>query len=93
MFRAKQPMSYHGSQNLWYGRETRIRTSEELLEVLGPHALMDDQKWGLLKGQVEHTVRNGSMATHAAGSYEIDKVIMARRIGMSRTKETMAPTH
>jgi alkylation response protein AidB-like acyl-CoA dehydrogenase len=93
MFRSKQPMSYHGSQNLWFGRETRIRTSEDLLALLGPHALMDDEKWGLLKGQVEYTVRNGSMATHAAGSYEIDKVIMARRIGMSRTKETMAPTH
>jgi len=93
MFRQKEPMSYHGSQNLWFGRETRIRTSEDLLDLLGPHALMDDEKWGLMEGEVEHTVRNGSMATHAAGSYEIDKVIMARRIGMSRTKETMAPTH
>lgn len=93
MFRAKQPMSYHGSQNTWYGRETRIRTAEDLLELLGPHSLVDDPNWGLLKGRVEHAQRNASMSTHGAGSYEIDKVIMARRVGMSRTRETMAPTH
>ncbi|MBM2826750.1 MAG: hypothetical protein HW403_814 [Dehalococcoidia bacterium] len=93
MFRAKQPMSYHGSQNVWYGRETRIRTSEDLLSLLGPHSLVEDKEWGLLGGRVEHAQRNGSMATHAAGSYEIDKVIIARRIGMSRTHESAAPTH
>lgn len=93
MFRAKQPQSYHGAQGTWYGRETRIRSAEDLLELLGPHALMEDEKWGLLKGRMESASRNASMATHAAGSYEVDKVIIARRIGMSRTKEVAAPTH
>jgi len=93
MFRAKEPMSYHGSQNTWYGRETRIRTAEDLLELLGPHSLAEDKEWGLLGGRVEFAQRNASMSTHGGGSYEIDKVIMARRVGMSRTKETMAPTH
>jgi len=93
MFRAKQPMSYHGSQNTWYGRETRIRSAEDLLELLGPHSLTDDNEWGLMNGKVENAQRNASMATHGGGSYEIDKVIMARRIEMSRTKEVMAPTH
>ena len=32
------------------------------------------------------------MATHGGGSYEIDKVIIARRVGLSRTKEVAAPT-
>ncbi|MBM2826749.1 MAG: hypothetical protein HW403_813, partial [Dehalococcoidia bacterium] len=93
MFRAHERQSYHGSQKVWYGRETRIRTSFDLLSLLGPHSLVEDKAWGLLGGKIESAQRNGSMATHAAGSYEIDKVIIARRIGMSRTHETSAPTH
>jgi len=93
MFRAKEPMSYQGSQNTWYGRENRIRMAEDLLELLGPHSLTEDEKWGLLEGRVEFAQRNASMSTHGGGSYEIDKVIMARRIGMSRTQEVAAPTH
>ncbi len=93
MFRARQPQSYHGAQGTWWGRETRIRSAEHYLDLLGPHALMEDEKWGLLEGRMESASRNASMATHAAGSYEVDKVIIARRIGMSRTKEVAAPTH
>jgi len=93
MFRAHERQSYHGSQKVWYGRETRIRTSFDMLSLLGPHSLVEDKAWGLLGGKIEAAQRTGSMATHAAGSYEIDKVIIARRIGMSRTHEVAAPTH
>lgn len=93
MFRSKQPQSYHGAQGTWYGRETRIRTAEDLLELLGPHSLIDDKEWGPLGGRVEQAERGATMGTHGAGSYEVDKVIIARRVGMSRTKEVAAPTH
>lgn len=93
MFRSRQPQGYHGAQGTWYGREVRIRTAEDLLELLGPHALTDDEEWGPLGGRIESATRGATMATHGAGSYEVDKVIIARRIGMSRTKEVAAPTH
>ncbi len=93
MFRSRQPQSYHGPQGTWYGRETRVRMAEDLLDLLGPHSLLDDDKWGLLEGRIEGAERGATMATHGAGSYEVDKVIIARRIGMSRTKEVAAPTH
>jgi len=93
MFRAHERQSYHGSQGHWYGRETRIKTAEDLLELLGPHSLVELGDWGLQKGKVEQAQRNASMSTHGGGSYEIDKVIIARRIGMSRTHEVAAPTH
>lgn len=93
MYNTKQTQTFHGSQNTWFGRETRIRTAEDLLSALGPYALLDDKEVGLLDGRVEQGQRGGLMATHGAGSYEIDNVIIARRIGLSRTKETAAPTH
>jgi alkylation response protein AidB-like acyl-CoA dehydrogenase len=93
MFHTHAPQSYHGSQVLWHGRETRIRTAEDILDALGPQALTTDQQWRLLDGRVELGQRGGAMATHGAGSYEIDKVTISRRIGLSRTKEVAAPTH
>ncbi|MBI4497269.1 MAG: acyl-CoA dehydrogenase family protein [Chloroflexi bacterium] len=93
MFHTKQPQSYHGPQNLWFGRETRIRTADDLLDLLGPHALTTDPEWRLLDGRVELGQRGAAMATHGAGSYEIDKVIIARRVGLSRTRDVAAPTH
>ncbi len=93
MFNTKRTQTYQGPQNEWWGRETRIRNAEHLLELLGPHSLTSDPIWGLLDGRVELAQRGASMATHGNGSYEIDKVIMARRVGLSRTKEVAAPTH
>jgi hypothetical protein len=92
MFKNNITQTFHGSQNMWLGRETRIRTAEDNLELLGPYATTTDKDWTVLDGRVELAQRGASMATHGAGSYEIDKVIIARRIGLSRTKEVAAPT-
>lgn len=92
MFNNKVPQTFHGSQSQWFGRETRIRGAEDFLALLGPHALTTDEKWGLLDGRVEFAVRGASMSTHGAGSYEVDKVIISRRIGLSRTREVAAPS-
>ena len=92
MFSNKITQTFEGSQNQWMGRETRIRTAEDNLELLGPYAITTDKDWTVLDGRVELGQRGASMATHGAGSYEIDKVIIARRVGLSRTKEVAAPT-
>jgi hypothetical protein len=91
MFHTKQPQTFHGIQNTWYGRETKIRTSEDYLSLLGPYALTTDPEWTVADTRVELAIRDANH-TVGAGSYEIDKVIMARRIGLSRTREVAAPT-
>jgi len=92
MFNNRKEQTYEGSQSLLNGRETRIRTAEDMLSLLGQHALISDQRFPLAEA-LEHGQRIGLMSTHAAGSYEIDKVIISRRIGLSRTKDVAAPTH
>jgi alkylation response protein AidB-like acyl-CoA dehydrogenase len=91
MFHSRIEQTYEGSQSLLNGRETRIRTAEHMLDLLGQHALISDTRFPLAEA-LEHGQRIGLMATHAAGSYEIDKVIISRRIGLSRTKDVAAPT-
>ena len=92
MFNNKITQTFEGSQKTWYGRETRIQTASDHLDLLGPYALTTDKEYAVVGGRVELGQRGASMATHGAGSYEIDKVIIARRVGLSRTKEVAAPT-
>ena len=92
MFNSRLEQTYEGPQSLNNGRETRIRTAEDMLNLLGQYALVNDPEFPLGEA-LEHGQRHGLMSTHAAGSYEIDKVIIARRIGLSRTKDVAAPTH
>jgi len=92
MFHNRVEQTYEGVQGNLNGREARIRTSEDMLALLGQHALISNTEYPLAEA-LEHGQRIGLMSTHAAGSYEIDKVIISRRIGLSRTKDVAAPTH
>jgi len=93
MFNSRMEQTYEGQQTLHYGREVRMRTADDMLDLLGMYALVRNPEVQLLDGKVEKGQRGALMATHGAGSYEIDKVIISRRIGLSRTKDVAAPTH
>jgi hypothetical protein len=42
---------------------------------------------------VEINQRNSLVGLHPGGTYDVQKLIMARRLGISRTQERAAPTH
>jgi hypothetical protein len=55
-----------------------------MLKVLGPYALTDDPKWDQSDGHMEVFQRSSIVAMHPGGTAEIQKVIMARRLGIGR---------
>ena len=75
-------MTYEGSQNSLVKKMHVWKTGIGTLEVAGPHALL----YETAGGKTELAQRN-SESTHAGGSPEVQKLIIARRIGLSRTKE------
>jgi len=93
LFNTRQEQTYEGAQNLHYGREVNIQTGHDLLKLMGMHSLLREPDLELLDGRLEKGQRGQLMATHGGGSYEIDKVIISRRIGLSRTQDVAAPTH
>ncbi|MBF8266962.1 MAG: hypothetical protein HW388_470 [Dehalococcoidia bacterium] len=86
------PGTYHGSQNSLVGKYTALRSAVKLLNALGPFALTVDPKWGALEGKVEDHQRHTLGSDHRGGTIDVQKVIIARRIGISRTRERAAPT-
>ena len=76
-----------------HGRESSLRITSRVRDVMGLHSLLDRNEPEVPHGgsQVVNQL-NKAGQNHAAGSTNIAKVVLARRIGISRTQERAAPT-
>ena len=93
MYSAGQEMTYHGSQNSLWRKESQLRMADAMREVMGMDALLDAQDpLASHGGEFEHFQRESLAGAHPGGTIEVQKVIVARRIGVSRTKERAAAT-
>ena len=87
---AKQPRSYEGSQLSYYDKIAGLENSETILDILGPYALVKDDRWTVLKTAIELDQRNSIANLHPAGTADIQRVIMSRRIGIGRSVKEKA---
>jgi len=93
MYQARQEMSYHGSQSSMYRKLYRLENSLRELEIMGPYALLGtEEPRAPFGGRPEVNQRSSLQGLHPGGTVEVQKVIIARRIGISRTQERAAPT-
>ena len=93
MFSAGETSTYHGSQHTLLRKDFDLKGAQRILDSIGHYALTKDEKWGALQNKVEHHQRESLVSAHPGGTLEIHKLIMARRIGISRTQERAAATH
>jgi len=93
MYLNRQEMSYHGSQSSMWRKSYNLNNSLRELDIMGPYALLGTNEPGSpFGGAPEVHQRNALQGLHPGGTVEIQKVIIARRIGISRTRERAAPT-
>ena len=93
MYRAREEMSYEGSRGAAFGKELGLRQAGRMRDVMGPYALLHhDDALAPREGSAERRQRSAVVSPHVAGATEVHKVIVARRLGMSRTQERPAPT-
>jgi len=85
----KQGIGYEGSQTSLHRKVTGLEIVAAYQRILGPTALIKDPKWAVHKGAIEVYQREG-ICTHPGGTIQVQKLIMARRMGISRTKEKAA---
>jgi len=89
---ARQPKSYEGPQLSLYRKLAGLWMTSAILEAVGPAALTTDPLWGSDDGFLESQQRNGIVAMHPGGTADIQKVSMARRIGIGRSTREAAGT-
>ena len=93
MYQARQEMSYHGSQSALFRKSYRIRNADRARNIMGMYSLLGvDEPRAPFGGQPEVYQRSSLTGAHPGGTLEIQKVIMARRLGISRTRERAAAT-
>jgi hypothetical protein len=84
MRHSKANITYEGPQASYYRKISGLRMSGAILDILGPSALTYDPQWGAGEGHIEAHQRSAIVALHPGGTADIQKVIMARRIGIGR---------
>jgi alkylation response protein AidB-like acyl-CoA dehydrogenase len=84
------PISYEGPQLSYHRKMSGLRMGKAILEILGPYALTNDPGWSPAEGHVEAHQRSSVVAIHPGGTADIQKVIMARRIGIGRATREQA---
>ena len=90
MRHARKPgLGYEGSQTSLHMKTSAPKIGAAYLRILGPAALLSDPQWAPLRGAIELQQRN-SICTHPGGTVEVQKLIIARRMGISRTREKAA---
>ena len=93
MYDAKQEMTFHGSQFALLRKESGLRVADAIREAVGPESLLNmEDPAAPFEGEMELHQRETLAAAHPGGTIEVQKVIVARRLGVSRTKERAAPT-
>jgi alkylation response protein AidB-like acyl-CoA dehydrogenase len=93
MYGARQEMTYEGSQTSMFGKVYRIENADRSRDIMGMYSLCGvSEPRAPFSGQPEVYQRSSLVGAHPAGTIEIQKVIIARRIGISRTRERAAAT-
>jgi alkylation response protein AidB-like acyl-CoA dehydrogenase len=77
-------ITYEGPQASYVRKMSGLRMAKAVADILGPAALTSDPQWGVAEGHVEAHQRSAIIAVHPGGTADIQKVIMARRIGIGR---------
>lgn len=93
MYHNKEEMTYHGSQSSLFKKEYKIRNSDRIREAMGPFCLLGiEEPLAPFQGEAEVLQRSALWRAHPGGTPEVQRVIIARRLGISKTKEKAART-
>ncbi len=91
--RAHHDMTYEGPQALYFRKLGNLVAAQAMTDLLGPYSLTKDPAWDTSDGKLDAFARSSIVDLHPGATADIQKVIMARRMGLGRTtRERMGRT-
>jgi len=84
MNRSHIEMTYEGPQASYFRKMAHLATAQSIMELVGPYALTNDPRWDTSAGQLDSFMKSSIVDLHPGATADIQKVIMARRIGIGR---------
>jgi alkylation response protein AidB-like acyl-CoA dehydrogenase len=79
-------VAYDGPQTTYLRKVTGLWLTTAILDLIGPAALTSDPTWGALGGAAERQQRDGVVDLIPGGTIDIQRVSMARALGIGRAK-------
>jgi len=93
MYQSHMDINYEGNLSSVHTRDSSLRIAGAVREVMGLYTFLDTKEPNVPHGGAqEPNQRSRAGQNHAGGSTNIARVVLARRIGISRTQERAAPT-
>ena len=78
-------LTYEGAQAYLYQKRGQLTKARAVLDVMGPQALVEaPDEWAAAGGHIEVHQRGSIVDQHPGGTAEIQRVIIARRLGIGR---------
>ncbi len=84
MNRTHQPMSYEGSQSSYYRKLRGLEITTALQDLFGPASLITGGDFDFSDGTLDAYHRSAITSLHPGGTADVQKVLMARRMGIGR---------
>ena len=79
-------LTYEGPQAYLYQKRSQLAKARAVLDIMGPQALVEaPSEWAVAEGHVEAHQRAAIVDQHPGGTAEIQRVIIARRLGIGRS--------
>ena len=79
-------LTYEGPQAYLYQKRSQLAKARAVLDIMGPQALVEAPgEWVVAEGHVEAHQRAAIVDQHPGGTAEIQRVIIARRLGIGRS--------
>lgn len=79
---ARRHQTYEGSQLVYVTKTTNLWLTQAIVDVVGPAGLTYDPVYGAMEGHAERQARDGIVGMHPGGTADIQRVIIARRLGV-----------
>lgn len=87
---ANKARSYGGSQSSYFRKMGGLKLTGTIGKLLGYSALVSEPPYAAANGYAEAQQRSGIIAVHPGGTADVQKLIIARRIGVGRTTQEEA---
>lgn len=77
-------LTYEAPQAYLYQKRSALSKARMILEIMGPRALIRNAEIAVADGHIEAHQRSSIVDQHPGGTAEIQRVIIARRLGIGR---------
>jgi hypothetical protein len=90
--RSEETQTYEGAQTYYFQKVTGMWFDHVIAEIVGPSGLVWSTEHGAAEGSLGRAQASSIGGSHGGGTIDIQRVVMARRMGIGRAEAEAGAT-